>query len=103
MRHLFLSLCLVALSLTAQPIVSPAQAAELPKCRNVAGYEPKAVCAARNQRAQWQAEYTAKVTAQLMADVIAEQAAAAKANETSFMDTVNGIVKGFVDTIQGFF
>lgn len=101
MRHLFLSLCLVALSLTAQPIVSPAQAAELPKCRNVAGYEPKAVCAARNERAQWQADYTAKVTAQLMAEVIAAQAAAA--NETSFMDSVSGIVTGFVDTIKGFF
>lgn len=103
MRNLFLSLCVLAVSFAAQPLTTPAQAGELPKCRNVAGYEPKAVCQARNQRAQWQAEYTAKVTSQLLAKAMAEQAAAEKANEKTFMDTVNGVIKGFTSTIQGFF
>lgn len=103
MRHLFVTACLMAMCLTVQPLGSVAQAGELPKCRNVSGYEPKKVCEARNQRAQWQAEYTAKVTAQLMAQVIAEQAAADAANQTGIIDTVKGIADGFVSTIRGFF
>lgn len=103
MRHLFLTTCLIAMCFAVQPVGSVAHAGELPKCRNVSGYEPKKVCEARNQRAQWQAEYTAKVTAQLMAKVVADQAAATAANQTSIMDTVNGVIDGFVSTVRGFF
>lgn len=101
MRKILLVACLAVVGLTAQPAM--VQAADLPKCRNVAGYEPKATCLARNQRAQWQAEYTAKVTAQLMADVIARQAEAERANQKSVMDTAKGIIDGFVDTVKGLF
>ena len=103
MRKLMLTSCVMVVCFAMPSLTTMAQAGELPKCRNVSGYEPKAVCSARNQRAQWQAEYTAKVTAQLMAQVIAQQAAEAKANEKGIMDTVTGIGKGFADAIRGLF
>lgn len=83
----------------------PVSAGELPKCRNVAGYEPKPTCQARNQRAQWQAEYTAKITAQLIAEAMQAQAAeeAAQQGEGGFMGTVRGIYEGAVKTVSGFF
>ena len=101
MRKFLLAACVAVVGLAVQP--TAVVAADLPKCRNVAGYEPKATCLARNQRAQWQAEYTAKVTAQLMAQVMAEQAAAERANQKDFMDTAKGIVDGFVSTVKGLF
>ena len=71
---LALTVALLVLPLATPLIISEANA--LPKCRNVAGYEPKPTCEARNQRAQWQAEQTARITAQLVADAMAQQAAA---------------------------
>ena len=102
MRHCFSRYASLPCALPCSRSV-PSPMPVMPKCRNVSGYEPKKVCEARNQRAQWQAEYTAKVTAQLMAKVIADQATANAANETGIMDTVNGIVDGFVSTVRGFF
>lgn len=67
---LALTIALLAMPLATPLIVSEANA--LPKCRNVAGYEPKPTCEARNQRAQWQAEQTARMTAQLVADALAQ-------------------------------
>lgn len=75
----------------------------LPKCRNVAGYEPKAVCEARNQRAMWQANETARITGDLVARALAEQAAEDRANTKGFMDHVNGFLKSAEKTIKGFF
>lgn len=106
---LALILALLALPLAAPVLITEANA--LPKCRNVAGYEPKATCEARNQRALWQAEHTAKLTAQLVADAMAQQAAAERARAESsggggdggFMDTVNGIIGTVVDTVTGLF
>lgn len=80
-----------------------ASAEALPKCRNVAGFEPKAVCEARNQRAQWQAQETARITGDLVARALAEQAAENRANEKGFMDHVNGFLKSAEKTIKGFF
>jgi hypothetical protein len=97
MRHLFLSACVLAICLSVQP--STGFAADLPKCRNVAGYEPKMACEARNQRAQWQAEETARLTAKLMADALAAQAEA----EGSFVDTTKQFMSDTIDTIKGFF
>ena len=73
---LALTVALLALPLATPLIISEANA--LPKCRNVAGYEPKPTCEARNQRAQWQAEQTARITAQLVAEAMARQAEADK-------------------------
>ena len=82
----------------------PASASDLPKCRNVAGYEPKATCEARNQRAQWQAEYTATLTAQLIAQAMEKQAAEAAAqSQGGFMGTVQGVYESAVKTVSGFF
>ena len=94
-----------ALMLAAFVMPVPVSATELPKCRNVAGYEPKATCEARNQRAQWQAEYTATLTAQLVAQAMAKQAAeaAAQQGEGGFMGTVQGIYGTAVKTVSGFF
>lgn len=80
----------------------PVSAADLPKCRNIAGYEPKPTCEARNQRAQWQAEQTATLTAQLVAQAMAEQAAAQQ-SEGGFMGTVQGIYDSAVETVSGWF
>ena len=84
-------------------MVSPSFAGELPKCRNVAGYEPKPTCEARNQRAQWQAEYTAKVTAQLMAENMRAQAEADKMNDKSIGEMVSGAFDSAVSTVSGLF
>ena len=75
---LALTVALLALPLATPLIISEANA--LPKCRNVAGYEPKPTCEARNQRAQWQAEQTARITAQLVAEAMARQAEADRAD-----------------------
>ena len=83
--------------------MAPAAAAELPKCRNVAGYEPKPTCQARNQRAQWQAEQTARMTASLVAEAMARQAEQDQANQGSFMDTLNGVYEDAVKTVSGLF
>lgn len=83
--------------------MAPALAVEPPKCRNVAGYEPKPTCEARNQRAQWQAEQTAQMTARLVAEAMARQAEADAANQTSFMDSVQGLFDSAVKTVSGFF
>ena len=98
MRRLVFALMILA-------FVTPVSlsAAELPKCRNIAGYEPKPTCQARNQRAEWQAEQTAKMTAQLVAQAMSEQAAAAQANEKGLMDTLKGAFDGAVSTVSGFF
>ena len=82
-----------AIMLAAFVMPVSVSATELPKCRNVAGYEPKATCEARNQRAQWQAEYTASLTAQLVAQAMAKQAAeaAAQQGEGGFMGTAGGL------------
>jgi hypothetical protein len=101
---LVLLVALLALPLATPLIVSEANA--LPKCRNVAGYEPKPTCEARNQRAQWQAEQTARMTAQLVAHALAQQAAADKqavGEEGGFMATVNGIIGTVVETVSGLF
>ncbi|MGB1406337.1 MAG: hypothetical protein ACPH44_07825 [Parvibaculales bacterium] len=101
---LALTIALLAMPLATPLIVSEANA--LPKCRNVAGYEPKPTCEARNQRAQWQAEQTARMTAQLVADALAQQAAAEKADAADgggFMATVNGIIGTIVETVSGLF
>ena len=69
-----ISLLVLLVAVLAMPLVTPlivSEANALPKCRNVAGYEPKPTCEARNQRAQWQAEQTARMTAQLVADAMA--------------------------------
>ena len=81
----------------------PASASDLPKCRNIAGYEPKATCEARNQRAQWQAEYTATLTAQLIAKAMEKQAADAAAQNDGFMGSVQGVYESAVETVSDFF
>lgn len=93
----------ITLAVFVMPV--PVSATELPKCRNVAGYEPKATCEARNQRAQWQAEYTASLTAQLVAQAMAKQAAeaAAQQGEGSFMGMVQEVYESAVKTVSGFF
>ena len=102
MRKLILVLlvALLAIPLVTPLIVSKANA--LPKCRNVAGYEPKPTCEARNQRAQWQAEQTARMTAQLVADAMAQQAAADK-QEGGLTVTIKGMVDRVVETVSGLF
>lgn len=95
-------ICAVALVFVLAPM-APAAAVDLPKCRNVAGYEPKPTCEARNQRAQWQATQTAQMTARLVAEAMARQAEANAANETSFMDSVQGVFDSAVKTVSGFF
>lgn len=82
---------------------APAFAVEPPKCRNVAGYEPKPTCEARNQRAQWQAEQTAQMTARLVAEAMARQAEADRMNDGSIMDTLTGAFDAAVSTVSGFF
>lgn len=84
-------------------MVSPSFAGEPPKCRNVAGYEPKPTCEARNQRAQWQAEYTAKVTAQLIAENMRAQAEADRMNDKSIGTMISTAFDGAVSTVSGFF
>ena len=97
MRHLFLSACVLAICLSVQP--STSFAADLPKCRNIAGYEPKNACEARNQRAQWQAEETARLTAKLTAEALAAQAAA----EGGFVNSAKQFMGDTVDKIKSFF
>jgi hypothetical protein len=87
----------------ALPLAAPMLATEanaLPKCRNVAGYEPKATCEARNQRAQWQAEQTARLTAQLVAQELAQADAQ---DNGGIMDTLSGLVSSAIETVSGLF
>lgn len=101
---LALLIALLAMPLATPLMISEAQA--LPKCRNIAGYEPKPTCEARNQRAQWQAEQTARMTAQLVGDAMARQAEAERANaseEGGFMGTVSGVIDTVVETVSGLF
>lgn len=101
---LALTVALLVLPLATPLIISEANA--LPKCRNVAGYEPKPTCEARNQRAQWQAEQTARITAQLVAEAMARQAEADRANaaeEGGFMDMVSDLIGSAVETVSGLF
>ncbi|MGI9438264.1 MAG: hypothetical protein ACR2OK_01045 [Parvibaculales bacterium] len=107
MRKTFLVLvvAMLALPVAAPVFISDAQAQALPKCRNVAGYEPKATCQARNERAQWQAQQTARMTAQLVAEAMARQAAAEQANESDegFMDMISGVIGSVVETVSDLF
>lgn len=87
----------------------PAMAADLPKCRNVAGYEPKPTCEARNQRAQWQAQETARQVAAGVEQALQRQAAAAaaaaeaKGDDGGVMGTLTGLYEQAVKTVSGFF
>jgi hypothetical protein len=98
MRKAVLAICL---TMMLMPVWAEAQG--LPKCRNVAGYEPKAVCEARNQRATWQANETARLTGELFERALAEQAAENRANQKGFMDQISGFLKSAEKTIKGFF
>ena len=95
--------CFVMAVLVTVFVVSPQMvgAAELPKCRNVAGYEPKPTCQARNQRAQWQAEQTARLTAQMVVALQAEQEA--NRPDDSLTGQVKGLFNSAVDTVRGLF
>jgi hypothetical protein len=93
-----LTLGLVVLVLAIAPA---ATAAELPKCRHVAGFEPKATCEARNQRAQWQAEETARLTANKIAVVLERENA--QADRDGFIETAKGLASGFVSKVQSLF
>jgi hypothetical protein len=95
-----LTLGLVALVLVLA-IAPAATAAELPKCRHVAGFEPKATCEARNQRAQWQAEETARLTANKIAVVLERENA--QADRDGFIETAKGLASGFVSKVQSLF
>ena len=101
------TLIAMMIAMLALPLAAPMLATEanaLPKCRNVAGYEPKATCEARNQRAQWQAEQTARLTAQLVAQELAQQAAQADAQDNGgIMDTLSGLVNSAIETVSGLF
>jgi hypothetical protein len=97
-----LTLGLVALVLVLVLAIAPAAtAAELPKCRHVAGFEPKATCEARNQRAQWQAEETARLTANKIAVVLERENA--QADRDGFIETAKGLASGFVSKVQSLF
>jgi hypothetical protein len=101
---LALTVALLALPLATPVIITDANA--LPKCRNIAGFEPKPTCEARNQRAQWQAEQTARMTAQLVAEAMARQAEAERTNaaeEGGFMNMVNGFIGSAIETVSGLF
>jgi len=101
------TLIAMMIAMLALPLAAPMLATEanaLPKCRNVAGYEPKATCEARNQRAQWQAEQTARLTAQLVAQELAQQAAQADAQDSGgIMDTLSGLVSSAIETVSRLF
>ena len=61
MRETLIAMMVAVLALPLAAPILATDANALPKCRNVAGYEPKATCEARNKRAQWQAEQTARL------------------------------------------
>jgi hypothetical protein len=97
------TLIAMIIAMLALPLAAPMLATEanaLPKCRNVAGYEPKATCEARNQRAQWQAEQTARLTAQLVAQELAQADAQ---DNGGIMDTLSGLVSSAIETVSGLF
>ena len=101
------TLIAMMIAMLALPLAAPMLATEanaLPKCRNVAGYEPKATCEARNKRAQWQAEQTARLTAQLVAQELAQQAAQADSQDNGgIMDALSGLVSSAIETVSGLF
>ena len=97
------TLIAMIIAMLALPLAAPMLATEanaLPKCRNVAGYEPKATCEARNQRAQWQAEQIARLTAQLVAQELAQADAQ---DNGGIMDTLSGLVSSAIETVSGLF
>ena len=97
------TLIAMIIAMLALPLAAPMLATEanaLHKCRNVAGYEPKATCEARNQRAQWQAEQTARLTAQLVAQELAQADAQ---DNGGIMDTLSGLVSSAIETVSGLF
>ena len=103
-----ISLLVLLVAVLAMPLVTPlivSEANALPKCRNVAGYEPKPTCEARNQRAQWQAEQTARMTAQLVAEAMARQAeATAPMLRRGRLDRYgSGFIGSAVETVSGLF
>ncbi len=80
--------------------VTPVSAVELPKCRNLAGYELKQVCEAHNQRAQWQVEETARrVTIGLEAILIKH----AEADSDGILAMLKNYLDGAVETISNIF
>tara|TARA_B110000971_G_scaffold198502_1_gene215153 strand:+ start:1148 stop:1459 length:312 start_codon:yes stop_codon:yes gene_type:complete len=95
MRKFVFKLAFCLAFLASSPAV---QAAELPKCRHVAGFESKPICEARNQRAQWQAEETARLTAYQIGLVLEHH----KAREAQMSEAQDGFiasVKGLIDTV----
>ena len=104
MRKTLIAMILAVLALPLAAPILATEANALPKCRNVAGYEPKATCEARNKRSQWQAEQTARLTAQLVGQELAQQAAQAGAQEDGgFMNTVRGLIASAIETVSGLF
>ena len=97
----FVFAVLIAAFVLTPPMASSLVAAELPKCRNVAGYEPKPTCQARNQRAQWQAEQTARLTAQMVVALQAEQAA--NTPDDSLTGQVKDFIYSVIETVRGLF
>ncbi len=99
MREVFIATVFVAFAILSTPVA----AVELPKCRNVAGYEPRPTCQARNQRAHWQAEETARLTAQQFARVLAARNAAEQANKNGIFDQVKKVTLSAVEAVMGLF
>ena len=101
-----LTLGLVALVLVLA-IAPAATAAELPKCRHIAGFEPKATCEARNQRAQWQAEETARLTANQIVMAQEQQrvreAQMQDGKDGGIIEVAKGMLDGFVAKVKSLF
>ena len=95
----FIMMFVVVLAMgAAVEAVSPVMANDLPKCRNVAGYEPKPTCQARNQRAQWQAEQTARLVAAGIVETRNKQA-----QNSGIMATIRIYADKFMRAIRSFF
>ncbi len=92
----FIMMFVVVLAMGAA--VEAVLASDLPKCRNVAGYEPKPTCQARNQRAQWQAEQTARLVALGIAETRNKEA-----QNSGIMATIRIYADKFMRAIRGFF
>ncbi|MGI9346574.1 MAG: hypothetical protein ACR2PV_01130 [Gammaproteobacteria bacterium] len=92
----FIMMFVVVLAMGAA--VEAVLANDLPKCRNVAGYEPKPTCQARNQRAQWQAEQTARLVALGIAETRNKEA-----QNSGIMATIRIYADKFMRAIRGFF
>jgi|GEM_PF-758882 hypothetical protein len=106
--NLTLSLALsLALGLAFLAMAPAATAAELPKCRHIAGFEPKATCEARNQRAQWQAEETARLTANQIVIALEQQrvreAQMQDGEDGGIIEVAKGMLDGFVAKVKSLF